>query len=153
MARTPVEKRRRTVVPAHQVVEDVLDREDFMAPATVPQTQVTNIAEELTYEQRLKRQINLAYAALEKYEEKLAEGKTLNLDEERMMISQQDSLRKLETTLQALNSKVDTSTKSDLDLALGLIQKRGFDIEVVLPMFKHNPALRAELEEALSDKS
>lgn len=97
----PRTKPTRRIVHASEVVEDALTKEDLVKPQTVTPSRTLS----LTYEQRLERQIEMASLALNKYERKLRNGIDLNIDEERMMISQQDSLRKLETTLQALNAK------------------------------------------------
>ena len=140
----PVTKPRRRIVHASEVVEDALTKEDFVKPETVTPTRTLS----LTYEQRLERQIELASLALNKYERKLRGGIDLNIDEERLMISQQDSLRKLETTLQALNAKQHLEDESDVDVALRMIEQ-GASYEQACAAFAHNPSLPKDLKEAL----
>jgi hypothetical protein len=142
----PVTKVTRRVVRACDVVEDALTKQDLMKEQVTPEATLS-----LTYEQRLERQIELASLALNKYERKLRSGIDLNIDEERLMISQQDSLRKLETTLQALNAKVHLDNETDLDVALRMID-HGADYEQACAAFSHNPELPAELKEALDAK-
>jgi len=143
----PVTKPTRRIVHASEVVEDAIKKQDLVKPETVKPSRTLS----LTYEQRLERQIEMASLALNKYERKLRNGIDLNIDEERMMISQQDSLRKLETTLQALNAKQHLDDKTDLDVALGMIE-HGADFEQAVAAFAHNPDLPAELREALNAK-
>jgi hypothetical protein len=144
MARTNVTRR---IVHASEVVEDALTKEDLVKPETATPSRVLA----LTYEQRLERQIELSSLALNKYERKLRAGIDLNIDEERLMISQQDSLRKLETTLQALNAKQHLGDETDLDVALRMIEQ-GADFEQACAAFGHNPELPVVLREALDGK-
>jgi hypothetical protein len=116
-----------------------------------PETATPSRILSLTYEQRLERQIELSSLALGKYERKLRNGIDLNIDEERLMISQQDSLRKLETTLQALNAKQHLGDETDLDVALRMIEQ-GADLEQACAAFGHNSDLPALLKEALNDR-
>lgn len=141
MPRTNVTRR---VVHAHECVEDALTKEDLTKPETATPSRILS----LTYEQRLERQIELSSLALNKYENKLRRGIDLNIDEERMMISQQDSLRKLETTLQALNAKQHLGDETDLDVALRMIEQ-GANVEQACAAFSHNLELPALLKEAL----
>lgn len=142
----PVTKRTRRVVRACDVVEDALTKADLMEEVVTPEATL-----DLTYEQRLERQIELASLALNKYEKKLRANQDLNLDEERAFISHQDSLRKLETTLQALNAKQHLDDDSDLEVALGMLD-HGATFEQAVAAFAHNPDLSAELKEALDAK-
>jgi hypothetical protein len=139
----PVTKKTRRIVHASEVVEDALTKQDMLKDEVTPTRTL-----DLTYEQRLERQIELSSLALNKYERKLRSGLDLNIDEERLMISQQDSLRKLETTLQALNAKRHLDDDSDLDVALEMI-KNGATFEQVVTAFGHNKDLPEELQEAL----
>ena len=141
----PVTKPTRRVVRACDVVEDALTKADLMKEAVTPEATLS-----MTYEQRLERQIEMASLALNKYERKLRAGIDLNIDEERMMISQQDSLRKLETTLQALNAKQHLGDESDLDVALRMME-HGADFDQTVAAFAHNPDLPKDLKEALDD--
>ena len=134
----------RRIVHASEVVEDALTKQDMVKPETAPPSRILA----LTYEQRLERQIELSSLALNKYERKLRAGMDLNIDEERLMISQQDSLRKLETTLQALNAKQHLDDDTDLEVALGMIDNGG-TYDQVCAAFAHNSDLPAELQEAL----
>ena len=140
----PVTKLTRRVVHATEVVEDAIKKQDLMEPETAPPSGPLS----LSYEQRLERQIELSSLALNKYERKLLLGMELNIDEERMMISQQDSLRKLETTLQALNAKVHLDNETDVDVAIRMIDQ-GADFKQACAAFAHNPDLPADLKEAL----
>lgn len=141
----PVTKPTRRIIHASEVVEDALTKQDLVKPETATPTRTLD----LTYEQRLERQIELSSLALNKYERKLRNGIDLNIDEERLMISQQDSLRKLETTLQALNAKQHLGDEDDLDVALRMIDQ-GASYEQACAAFGHNPELPALLKEALS---
>lgn len=147
MPKTTLKPRR--IVHSSQVVEDAISKEDFAKPETPTPTRTLS----LTYEQRIQRQIEMASLALNKYEKKLRAGIDLNIDEERLMISQQDSLRKLESTLQTMNAKVSLDDKSDLDLALSLMDDKGLDYETVCRLFKHNPELADQLKEALDGRA
>jgi len=143
-----VTKKTRRIVGAADVVKDaIIQRKDLEKPEEPLTKQVQDVLQ-LTYEQRLERQIKMASLALNKYEKKLMSGWELNIDEERMMISQQDSLRKLETTLQALNAKKNLGDESDLDLAMGIWQHTQ-DFEQACAAFAHNPDLPSELREAI----
>jgi hypothetical protein len=128
-------------------VEDAITKADLAKPEAV--TPSRTLA--LSYEKRLERQIEMASLALNKYERKLRGGIDLNLDEERMMIAQQDSLRKLETTLQALNAKVTLGDQSDVEVALGMIE-HGADFDQACAAFAHNDKLPHELRMALNAK-
>lgn len=141
----PVTKPTRRIVHASEVVENAIKKQDLVKPETVTPTRTLS----LTYEQRLERQIEMASLALNKYERRLRNGIDLTLDEERMMISQQDSLRKLETTLQALNAKQHLDDKSDLEVALGMLDN-GATYDQAIAAFAHNPELARELKEALN---
>jgi hypothetical protein len=143
----PVTKTTRRIVHASEVVEDAIKKSDLVKPETVTPSRTLS----LTYEQRLERQIEMASLALNKYERKLRNGIDLNIDEERMMISQQDSLRKLETTLQALNAKNHLEDETDLECALGMIDNGG-TYDQVCAAFAHNPELPEQLKEALRDR-
>lgn len=143
----PRTKPTRRIVHASEVVEDALTKEDLVKPQTVTPSRTLS----LTYEQRLERQIEMASLALNKYERKLRNGIDLNIDEERMMISQQDSLRKLETTLQALNAKQHLGDETDLDVALRMIDQ-GASYEQACAAFGHNQELPEILKEALDAK-
>lgn len=94
---------------------------------------------------RVEQQLQLAYAALGKYSRRLASGDDLCLEEERMMLAHQDSIRKLETTLAALKSKADLTKKTDVDLAVELV-RGGMDREQVMALYEGN----REVEEALN---
>ena len=142
----PVTKPGRRIVRACDVAEDALTKADLMEEEVTPESTLS-----LTYEQRLERQIELASLALNKYERKLRAGIDLNIDEERLMISQQDSLRKLETTLQALNAKQHLDDKTDLDVALNMIDS-GATVDQAVAAFAHNPDLAEELKGALNDR-
>jgi hypothetical protein len=141
MPRTNVTRR---VVHASECVEDALTKEDLTKPETATPSRILS----LTYEQRLERQIELSSLALNKYENRLRRGIDLTIDEERMMISQQDSLRKLETTLQALNAKQHLGDETDLDVALRMVEQ-GADFDQACAAFGHNTDLPALLKEAL----
>jgi len=141
-----VTKVTRRVVRACDVVEDALTKADLMKEVVTPEATL-----DLTYEQRLERQIELASLALNKYEKKLRAGIDMNLDEERSFIQHQDSLRKLETTLQALNAKQHLDDDTDLEVALGMIDNGG-TFEQIVAAFAHNPDLPEQLQEALDAK-
>jgi hypothetical protein len=143
----PVTKVTRRIVHASDVVEDALTKQDLVKPETATPSRILA----LTYEQRLERQIEMSSMALNKYENKLRRGMDLTIDEERMMISQQDSLRKLETTLQALNAKQHLGDETDLDVALRMVEQ-GAGFEQACAAFGHNLELPAELKEALDAK-
>lgn len=142
-----VTKPTRRVVQPHDFMEDAITAED-LEEKPEPVTKEVKDVLQLTYEQRLERQIRMASLALNKYEKKLMSGWELNIDEERMMISQQDSLRKLETTLQALNAKKNLNDESDVELALAIYQHTQ-DFEQACAAFAHNPDLPSELREAV----
>jgi hypothetical protein len=141
MART---KPTRRIVHGSDVLEDALTLEDLMEPETVTPSRTLALG----YEKRIERQIEMSSLALNKYERKLRNGTDLNIDEERMMISQQDSLRKLETTLQALNAKKNLEDKTDLEVAQDMIEN-GATYDQACAAFSHNPDLPAELKEAI----
>jgi hypothetical protein len=133
----------RRIVRASECVEDALTKKDLMEETITPEATL-----DLTYEQRLERQIELAALALNKYEKKLRRGVDLNDTEEKTFIQHQDSLRKLETTLQALNAKQHLSDKTDIEVALDMVRNGG-TYEQVCAAFSHNLDLPEELREAL----
>lgn len=99
----------------------------------------------LSEQAQLERQLHLANLAMNKYEAKLEKGQELELDEERMFLAHQDSIRKLETTLSALRSKADLTKKSDADLAKEMVLS-GMDKEQVLALYEGNQSVETALE-------
>jgi hypothetical protein len=142
-----VTKPTRRIVHGSDVLEDALTLEDLVEPETATPTRTLALG----YEKRIERQIEMSSLALNKYERKLRNNIDLNIDEERMMISQQDSLRKLETTLQALNSKKNLEDKTDLEVAKDMIAN-GASYDQAVAAFAHNPDLPAELRKELDAK-
>lgn len=140
-----VTKPHRRVVHASETVEDALTKEDLCRPETLLPDQVR----ELTYEQRLQRQIDMLNAGMTKYERVLLRGGELGAEDEKKLLALVDSARKLELALAQIRAKSDDEGgKTDLELALLLIDK-GLALDVVKANFAHNPELAPELEEAL----
>lgn len=145
MARTNPTRR---VVRASECVEDAITKEELARPEVRTPDQVR----ELTYEQRLQRQIDMLNAGMSKYERVLLRGGELDVADEKTLLSLVDAARKLELALSQIRAKSDGEGKqTDLDLALFMIDK-GFTVDHVKANFKHNPGLADELDGALSDR-
>jgi len=152
---------RRIVVAAHDMIDPERKRlaEDQRLPVPVtaddmakPETPLPGDLVELTYEQRLQRQIKMLNLAMGKHERVLSKGGEISDDAEKRLMSLVDASRKLELALAQIRAKSDgDGGKSDLEIALFLLDK-GLAIETVKANFAHNPGLADELEEALSDR-
>lgn len=150
MAKTVVGRR---VVVAEECMRDQLDRlEDQKKEAENAKTRVRPNLRKLTYKERLERRLEMADMALIKYEEKLEAGDWLEPEEERLFISHQDSIRKLEATLAALEAKdKGDENKPDAMYCLDLIDA-GWTLEDAAKLYKHNPNILDEIEEALRER-
>lgn len=138
---------RRRIVHASEVVEDAITKEDLAKPESITPRKTL----ELGYEKRLERQIELASLALNKYEKILRRGVDLTDEQERRMIAQQDSLRKLELSLQSLLAKHSEDEETDVELAMEMVDK-GMPIDDVCRIFTHNQNLRKEIERVLRER-
>lgn len=151
---------RRVVVAADDMVDPLGRRlaEDQRLPLPVeaedlvePQTTLPSEVKELTYEQRLERQILMLNNGMDKYERVLNAGGELDHDDEKRMVVLVDSARKLELALAQIRTKSEgMGVADDLDICLGLIHN-GMTREKAVGMFTHNPDLPAQLEEALAN--
>lgn len=147
MART---NPRRRVVHAKDVVESITV-EDLGEQMPTPETILPDGITELSYEQRLQRQIDMLNGAMTKYERILADDKDLDNDSEKKLMALIDSARKLELAMAQIRAKSDGEAgMTDLELALVLIDK-GISVDVVKGNFHHNPDLAAQLDGALSE--
>ena len=149
---------RRVVVAAH----DMLDQErkklaaDQRLPIPVepddmvkPETELVASIRELTYEQRLERQIQMLNLGMGKYERVLSAGGELSEDHEKKLLALIDSARKLELALAQIRAKSEGFGDADeIDLALGMIDN-GMPAEKALSFFPHNQDLADQIQEAL----
>jgi len=87
--------------------------------------------------EELEWQLRIGKRALAKYR-RLMRTRDLNLDEERMMLSHQDSIRKLRMSLAQLKAKEDTSKLKEHEVAERLIQG-GMSPEDVAALYPQNP--------------
>ena len=90
--------------------------------------------------EELEWQIRIGKRALAKYR-RLMRTRDLNLDEERMMLSHQDSIRKLRMSLAQLKAKEDTSKLKEHEVAERLIQG-GMDPADVGALYMQNPEVQ-----------
>jgi predicted nucleotidyltransferase len=127
-------------------VEDALTKADLVKPETPTPGRVKRLSEL----QRVERQLTLAQLALNKYERKLENSIDLDCEEERLFLAHQDSIRKLEMSLSALRNKNNPEAKSDLDIAIQMVEK-GLDQEDVVRLFGHNDKLKRELEDHFNE--
>lgn len=134
---------RRVLVAADDHITIPVTPEDMVKPETRPAIL------DLTYEQRLERQIIMLNNGMTKYEKVLEAKGELPYEDEKRLIVLIDSARKLELALVQIRFKTDDeSGKSDLDLALIMIDK-GLDYDLVCANFAHHSGLATKLKEAL----
>jgi hypothetical protein len=145
----------RRIVVAEEVLEETTEAIKealWKEAAPVPTTHVVPGLRKLTYKERLQRRLEMADLALEKYEKRLCEGKHLEPEEERLFLAHQDSIRKLEATLMALEQKdLGKEHKTDAEYVVDLVDS-GWALEDACRMFKHNTKILAEAEEALRER-
>lgn len=145
MARTLPTRR---VVHASECVEDAITKEDLARPETLLPDQVR----ELTYEQRLQRQIDMLNTCMTTYERVLLRGGELAEADEKRLMQLVDSARKLELALAQIRAKTaGAEGQTDVELALVMLDK-GLDLALVKANFAHNPQLPEQLEQAIRDR-
>lgn len=125
------EHHRRIIERASETITEALrERKEKLSQAPVEKPKY----KPLTEVAQLERQVYLANLALNKYETRLEEGDELTPEEERVFLSHQDSLRKLEVTLSALRAKADPSKKTDEGLAIAMLEA-GMPKDVVRQLY------------------
>jgi hypothetical protein len=138
----------RRVVRASDCVEDAITKEELAKPEIRTPDQVR----ELSYEQRLQRQIDMLNACMSKYERVTLRGGDLDAEDEKRLMALVDSARKLELALTQIRTRTaGEEGQSDLELALTMVDK-GLAVDLVKANFAHNPSLAEELDGALSDR-
>ena len=137
--RTPIEG-------AESAIEDYLDqREEHRAVLEEEaNSTITDVAE-------LEQQIEDGKMAIAKYRRimkgtKRKPARDLNLDEERMFLAMQDSLRKLRVSLSALRDKETYDNLSEAEIAVDLV-KTGMSKEEVLSLYGRFPGVADALKE------
>jgi len=83
---------------------------------------------------RIERMIRLTDMALNPFEDRLERGISLTAEEQRLMMSHQQTLMKLEMSKAALDAKAELGKKSNVELAMTLREK-GWDDEQILTLF------------------
>jgi hypothetical protein len=150
---------RRVVVAAHDMLDPIGKKlaEDQRLPDPIragdmdrpPGTYDTSVVVELTYEQRIQRQIDMLNHAMAPYEKVLSGGGVITVEAEKRLMLLMDGARKLELALSQIRAKDDGhADDSELDLALGMAEL-GMPFDVIVANFKHNPKLPQQLQEAL----
>lgn len=131
---------------AESAIEDYLDqREEHRAVLEEEaNSTITDVAE-------LEQQIEDGKMAIAKYRRimkgtKRKPARDLNLDEERMFLSMQDSLRKLRVSLSALRDKETYDNLSEAEIAVDLV-KTGMSKEEVLSLYGRFPGVADALKE------
>lgn len=154
---------RRVVVAAHDLLnpEGKKLAEDQLLPEPIREGDMVGDTKgaydigsvvEMTYEQRIQRQIDMLNLAMAPYERVLSAGGEVTIDAEARLMKLMDSARKLELALSQIRNKDDGhNDDTELDLALGMLDL-GMDMKVVLANFKHNTQLEAQIQEALDAK-
>lgn len=138
----------RSIAHAPEDVEDAIRKEDLLKDIQTPTPTEKKKLGEL---ERLERQIALSTMALNKYERKLEGDMELTDAEERLFLAHQDSVRKLEVSLSQLKTRSSIQQKSDLDIALEMID-RGMEAEDIMRVFGGNKELASKLREAMADR-
>ncbi|HUW94429.1 MAG TPA: hypothetical protein VMW58_01465 [Anaerolineae bacterium] len=128
--------------------DSVISAEDLLSQ--VPPKSAPKVIKTLTYEQRLDRQILMLNNAMSKYERVVNAGGTLCDADEKRLMQLVDGARKLELALAQIRAKMNgTGDMDDLEIALELYDK-GKSFEEVVLIFRHNPNIEDQLQEALS---
>jgi len=83
---------------------------------------------------RIERMIRLTDMALNPFEDRLERGISLTAEEQRLMMSHQQTLMKLEMSKAALDAKAELGKKSNVELAMTLREK-GWDDDQILTLF------------------
>lgn len=131
----------RRVVSGEVTIAEAIERaREPILPKSIPKNakDVTDIA-------RVERQVHLGNLMLNQYQDKLEKGLSLDMEEQRLFISHQDSLRKLEMSFAALKAKADIGAKTDLEVAQSM-RSRGMAKEDVLAIFVNNETVIRELK-------
>ena len=105
---------------------------------------IPSAAKEITELARVERQVHLGNLMLNQYQDKLEKGVALDTEEQRLFISHQDSLRKLEMSFAALKAKAELGSQSDLEVAQAML-RRGMSKDDILNIFVGNREVEREL--------
>lgn len=134
---------KRRIIPSRKDI-DPLDEKEAIQTALRESKLEDEELESLSDIEELEWQIAIGKKALAKYRRSM-KIRELNLDEERMVLAMQDSLRKLRMSLAALKEKQDHSDLKNHEIA-ALLYKTGMSKEALEEMYEGDKEVARTLE-------
>ena len=134
---------KRRVVSADQVVEtrvQVLGQDEDTSRVRRP----------VNDKERLERLIRLSDMVLTPLEARLERGVSLSAEEQRLMVTHQTTIMKLQMSLAALEAKKELGKKSNVELAEDMV-RRGMEKQHVLAYFNNSREVQNAIGESLDD--